>query len=136
MVAVIATTDVITQTRSRSLDTVQWPSHRRYFHAPYFILLCFSVRTNLNFLLRLQAMKAFIEANFRMIDIDSDGVIGAKEYRYNCITRVAVESIQVVDDAFNKLLDVNVSFFSTSESPFSQIASYFVGRTKIGDGVA
>lgn len=53
-------------------------------------------------------MKAFIEANFKMIDIDGDGIIGAKEYRYNCITRIAVENIQVVDDAFNKLLDVNV----------------------------
>lgn len=52
-------------------------------------------------------MKAFIEANFKMMDIDSDGIIGAKEFRYNCITRIAVESIQVVDDAFNKLLDVN-----------------------------
>lgn len=53
-------------------------------------------------------MKAFIEANFKMIDIDGDGIIGAKEYRYNCITRIAVENIQLVDDAFNKLLDVNV----------------------------
>lgn len=51
-------------------------------------------------------MKAFIEANFNMIDFDGDGVIGAKEFRYNCITRIAVENIQVVDDAFNKLLDV------------------------------
>lgn len=56
-------------------------------------------------------MKAFIEANFKMIDIDSDGVIGAKEFRYNCITRIAVDNIQLVDDAFNKLLDVNILFF-------------------------
>lgn len=55
-------------------------------------------------------MKAFIEANFKMIDIDNDGIIGAKEYRYNCITRIAIEDIQVVDDAFNKLLDVNLIF--------------------------
>lgn len=61
----------------------------------------------------LQAMKAFIEANFKMIDIDSDGVIGTKEFRYNCITRIAVENIQTVDDAFDKLLDVNkFDFFS------------------------
>lgn len=52
-------------------------------------------------------MKAFIEANFKMIDIDGDGIVGAKEFRYNCITRIAVENIQVVDDAFNKLLDVS-----------------------------
>lgn len=42
-----------------------------------------------------------------MIDIDSDGVIGTKEYRFNCITRVAVDNIQTVDDAFDKLLDVS-----------------------------
>lgn len=62
-------------------------------------------------------MKAFIEANFKMIDIDNDGIIGAKEYRYNCITRIAIEDIQVVDDAFDKLLDVNtylISWFSVS----------------------
>lgn len=44
-----------------------------------------------------------------MMDIDNDGIVGAKEYRYNCITRIAVESIQVVDDAFDKLLDVRFS---------------------------
>ena len=59
----------------------------------------------------LQAMKAFIEANFKMIDIDNDGVVGTKEFRYNCITRVAVDNIQTVDDAFDKLLDVNIFFF-------------------------
>lgn len=42
-----------------------------------------------------------------MIDIDGDGIVGAKEFRYNCITRIAVENIQVVDDAFDKLLDVS-----------------------------
>lgn len=44
-----------------------------------------------------------------MIDIDNDGIIGANEYRFNCITRVAVESIQVVDDAYNKLTDVSIN---------------------------
>lgn len=65
-------------------------------------------KSNLNslWLSALQAMKAFIEANFKMIDIDSDGVIGAKEFRYNCITRIAIDNIQTVDDAFDKLLDV------------------------------
>lgn len=52
-----------------------------------------------------QAMKAFIKSQFQLIDVDGDGIVGAKEFRYNCITRIAVESIQVVDDAFNKLLD-------------------------------
>lgn len=53
-------------------------------------------------------MRAFIEANFKMIDVDSDGLIGVQEFRYNCIQRLATDDIKVVDDAFNQLL--NVSF--------------------------
>ena len=77
-------------------------------------------------------MKAFIEANFKSIDIDGDGIIGAKEYRYNCITRIAVENIQVVDDAFNKLLDVNnfsnpwLIFYS----PIFSLSSECIFKTK------
>lgn len=63
-------------------------------------------------------MKAFIEANFKMIDIDSDGVIGTKEFRYNCITRVAVDNIQTVDDAFDKLLDVSTISICVSSCSF------------------
>lgn len=57
-----------------------------------------------------QAMKAFIESNFKMIDINSDGVIGVEEYRYDCVQRMVVDDIKVIDDAFNSLL--NVSFLS------------------------
>ena len=52
-----------------------------------------------------QAMRAFIESNFRMIDINSDGVIGVEEYRYDCIQRMVVEDVKVIDDAFNSLLN-------------------------------
>jgi EF hand len=54
-----------------------------------------------------QAMKAFIEANYKMIDLNGDGVINAEEFRYNCITRIAVDDIKVVDDAYNTLLNVS-----------------------------
>lgn len=54
-----------------------------------------------------QAMRAFIEANFKMMDLNGDGVIGVEEFRYNCIQRLATDDIKVVDDAFNQLLNVS-----------------------------
>lgn len=57
-----------------------------------------------------QAMKAFIESNFRMIDINADGVIGVEEYRYDCIQRMVVEDIKDIDDAFDSLLNVSNVF--------------------------
>ncbi|KAJ2940416.1 hypothetical protein O0L34_g96 [Tuta absoluta] len=52
-----------------------------------------------------QAMKAFIESNFRMIDINTDGVIGVEEFRYDCIQRMVVDDVKLIDDAFNSLLN-------------------------------
>lgn len=90
-------------------------------------------------------MKAFIEANFNMLDFDGDGVVGAKEFRYNCITRIAVDNIQAVDDAFNKLLDVmnflDLIFSNWIHWKQKKNVSYFYcflffeTRMKIVDGV-
>lgn len=55
-----------------------------------------------------QTMKAFIEANFKMVDLNGDGIISGEEFRYNCITRIAVDDIKVVDEAFNRLLNVSI----------------------------
>lgn len=54
-----------------------------------------------------QAMKAFIDSNFTLMDINSDGVIGIEEFRYNAIQRLATDNIKIVDDAFNNLLNDN-----------------------------
>lgn len=56
-------------------------------------------------------MRAFIEANFKMMDLNTDGVIGIEEFRYNCIQRVATDEIKVIDEAFNQLLNVSKNFF-------------------------
>lgn len=56
---------------------------------------------------RKQTMKAFIEANFKMVDLNGDGIISGEEFRYNCITRIAVDDIKVVDEAFNRLMNVS-----------------------------
>lgn len=52
-----------------------------------------------------QAMKAFIETNFKMIDINGDGVVAKPEFVVNCITRIAVDNVKVVEDAFESLLN-------------------------------
>lgn len=58
----------------------------------------------------LQAMKAFIDSTFKITDINGDGIIGAEEYRYNVITRIAVDDIAIVDHAFQQLLNVSLCF--------------------------
>ncbi|XP_014102617.2 sarcoplasmic calcium-binding protein, alpha chain [Bactrocera oleae] len=52
-----------------------------------------------------QAMRAFIEANFKILDINSDGIVGIEEYRYNCITRIAIDDVAPIDKAFDTLLN-------------------------------
>lgn len=56
-------------------------------------------------------MKAFIEANFKIMDINSDGVIGIEEFRYNAIQRLATDDVKIVDDAFNALLNVSSFYY-------------------------
>lgn len=57
-----------------------------------------------------QAMKMFIDSNFKMVDLNDDGVIGADEYRFNCVTKFAVDDIDIIDDAFDNLLSVSITF--------------------------
>ncbi|XP_013148329.1 PREDICTED: sarcoplasmic calcium-binding protein 1 isoform X1 [Papilio polytes] len=52
-----------------------------------------------------QAMRAFIESNFRMIDLNSDGVLALEEYRYDCVQRMVLEDIKIIDEAFYSLLN-------------------------------
>lgn len=56
-------------------------------------------------------MTAFIEANFRMMDGDGDDLVSKNEFRYNCISRVAVDDVKIIDDAFEKLLNVSINYF-------------------------
>ncbi|EAA12855.3 sarcoplasmic calcium-binding protein 1 [Anopheles arabiensis] len=51
-----------------------------------------------------KAMKAFIDAHYKMMDINNDGLVSIEEYRYNCITRLAVDDIKLVDDSYNNLV--------------------------------
>lgn len=53
-------------------------------------------------------MKAFIDAHYKMMDINNDGLVSIEEYRYNCITRLAVDDIKLVDDSYNNLVSVSI----------------------------
>lgn len=52
-------------------------------------------------------MKAFIETTFRMIDVDGDGVVGQTEFVLNCISRIAVDDVKLIQDSYQKLLNVS-----------------------------
>lgn len=52
-------------------------------------------------------MKMFIDSSFKMVDLNDDGIIAADEYRYNCVTKFAIDDIEVIDDAFDNLLSVS-----------------------------
>lgn len=52
-------------------------------------------------------MKAFIESNFRVVDLNGDGVISADEFRYDCVLRIPVLELDSIDEAYNNLLEVS-----------------------------
>lgn len=54
-----------------------------------------------------EAFKFFIDSSFRTIDINGDGNVGIDEFRFDCVNRAAYKSIQDLDDAYNKLLNVS-----------------------------
>jgi Ca2+-binding EF-hand superfamily protein len=76
-----------------------------------------------------QAMKMFIDSNFKMMDINDDGVIGVDEFRYNYITKFAVEDIKVVDNAFDKLLnDEDRKRGGLTLSRYQELYAQFLGN--------
>ncbi|KAL5281216.1 Scp1 family protein [Megaselia abdita] len=52
-----------------------------------------------------EPFKAFVESSFNLIDINSDGIVGIEEYRYNCISRIAIGDIAPIDKCFEALLN-------------------------------
>ncbi|XP_076547946.1 sarcoplasmic calcium-binding protein 1 isoform X2 [Osmia lignaria lignaria] len=52
-----------------------------------------------------QAMKMFIDSHFKIVDLNDDGVIAADEFRYNCVTRIPVDNVNILDEAYQNLLN-------------------------------
>uniref|UniRef100_U5EL01 EF-hand domain-containing protein n=1 Tax=Corethrella appendiculata TaxID=1370023 RepID=U5EL01_9DIPT len=75
-----------------------------------------------------QAMKAFIDAYYKTVDVDGDNCVSRDEYRYSCITRIAVDDIKVVDDAFDQLLnDDDKKRGGISLQRFQELYASFLG---------
>lgn len=45
-----------------------------------------------------------------MLFLLDDGVIAADEFRYNCVTRIAVDNVNILDEAYQNLLNVSFNF--------------------------
>ncbi|XP_037958302.1 sarcoplasmic calcium-binding protein 1 [Teleopsis dalmanni] len=77
-----------------------------------------------------QAMRAFIEANFKVLDINNDGIVGIEEYRYNCISRIAIDDITPVDKSFDAMLnDDDKKKGGLSLDRYKELYAQFLGNT-------
>ena len=41
------------------------------------------------------------------MSVPEDGVIGAEEFRYDCASRIAVDNVDILDKAYQSLLNVS-----------------------------
>lgn len=82
-------------------------------------------------------MKMFIDSHFKIVDLNGreinrtaisfkrttihvlsllsfldDGVIAADEFRYNCVTRIPVNNVNILDEAYQNLLNVRLCYRS------------------------
>jgi len=77
-----------------------------------------------------QSMKMFIAAKFKTIDVNGDGSVGLDEFRLDCVNRMAYLSIDVVDDAFNKLCnDADKKAGGLSLARYQELYADFLSST-------
>lgn len=48
----------------------------------------------------------FVRTVNKIILFLDDGVIAADEFRYNCVTRIPVDNVNILDEAYQNLLNV------------------------------
>jgi len=76
------------------------------------------------------SMIALINEQFRTVDVNGDGTVGLDEFRVDCVNRNAYTSIDVVDEAFNKLQnDADKKAGGISLSRYQQLYADFLSST-------
>jgi len=77
-----------------------------------------------------QSMKMFISEKFKTIDVNGDGSVGLDEFRVDVVNRQAYTSIEVVDEAFNKLCnDADKKAGGISLSRYQELYADFLSST-------
>merc|ERR1711909_184161 len=77
--------------------------------------------------------KAFIENQFKAVDIDGDGTVGLNEYRQDVITRGAFVDGAEIDDAFNKLVnDADKAAGGITLARYKELYAQFLGAKDEG----
>merc|ERR1712055_1125158 len=75
-----------------------------------------------------KAFKAFIENQFKAVDVDGDGTIGLSEYRADAITRSAFTDVTEIDTAFHKLVSpADWKAGGISLSRYEELYAQFIG---------
>jgi len=76
------------------------------------------------------SIRAMIEEQFKTVDINGDGSVGLDEFRLDCVNRMAYLSIDVVDDAFNKLCnDADKKAGGLSLARYQELYADFLSST-------
>merc|ERR1711970_871193 len=77
--------------------------------------------------------KAFIENQFKAVDINSDGTVGLNEYRQDVITHGAFVDGAEIDDAFNKLVnDADKAAGGITLARYKELYAQFIGAKDEG----
>ncbi|CAG0906560.1 unnamed protein product, partial [Cyprideis torosa] len=50
-----------------------------------------------------QAMKMFAHSLFKAVDTNEDGVIDLQEFRVDCVRRIALPNVDLIDECFDTL---------------------------------
>ncbi|XP_034945796.1 sarcoplasmic calcium-binding protein 1 [Chelonus insularis] len=84
-----------------------------------------------------QAMKLFIDSHFKLVDINNDGVVAIEEYRYNCINRLPIDTIDTLDEGYQNLLtDEDRKRGGITLSRFQELYAQFLGNPDENCGAA